>query len=349
MDGTMKGIVKRFAEPGAELCTDIPIPSVGEDDVLVKVHVAAICGTDQHIYSWNNWAQARLRLPMVFGHEFSGEIVAAGKNVTAYRPGDRIAAETHIPCNQCLQCRTGNAHNCENMQIIGVHAPGGFSEYAAIPQACVWKLDDAISYTHAAMLEPMGVAVHGVMSGPVSLKSVLILGCGPIGVMAVGAAKVAGASRVIAVDIVDEKLEMARKLGADTCINTRQHPLVEAILSMTGGTGVDVIIDYTGNVALIEESFRCLKKGGRYTMVGLPSKKLTLDLTDAVIYKEATINGVTGRRMYQTWYQCEDILRKKAFSLEDVIGGVYRLEDFAQAFADISAGKPGKMLFMVSE
>lgn len=341
----MKGLVKARPEKGAVLKTDLAIPSPGPDDVLVKVHYAAICGTDQHIYNWNSWAEERLRLPMVFGHEFSGEIVALGANVTGYSLGDRVAAETHIPCNHCVQCRTGNAHNCENMKIIGVHAEGGFSDYARIPKDCVWKLDDAISYKHAAMLEPMGVAVHGVMSGQTALKSTVILGCGPIGVMAVGAAKAAGASRVFAVDIFDDKLAMAKKLGADVLINTKQEDLCEAVLAATDGSGADVVIDYTGNVMLIESAFACLKKGGRFTMVGLPSKKLSLDLTNAVIYKEANINGVTGRRMYETWYQCTEILKKGTFSLDDVIGGEYRLEDYEQAFADIAAGKPGKMLF----
>lgn len=341
----MKGLVKSRPEPGAELCRELPVPVPKDNEILAKVRMAAICGTDQHIYGWNDWASQRVPMPMVFGHEFSGDVVAVGRSVTGFREGDRIAAETHIPCNHCYQCRTGNQHNCENMKIIGVHVPGGFSDYAVIPQDCAWKLDDAISYEHGAMLEPMGVAVHGVLSGEVQAKTVAILGCGPIGVMAVGAAMAAGAYRVIACDIFPAKLDMAKKLGADVCINTKEEDAVDAILRETEGRGADVIIDYTGNVGLIESAFGALKKGGRFTMVGLPSKKLSLDLTNAVIYKEARINGCTGRLMYETWYQCTALLKKDVFSLDDVIGGVYRLEDYQQAFADIQAGKPGKMLF----
>lgn len=345
MEKTMKGLVKQFATSGATLRTDLPVPEPADNEILVKVHAAAICGTDQHIYGWNEWAQQRVPIPMVFGHEFSGDIVAVGAGVRGFQVGDRVAAETHIPCNSCYQCRTGNQHNCEDMKIIGVHVPGGFSDYAVIPEDCAWKLDDAISYRHAAMLEPMGVAVHGVMSGEVNLKSVVILGCGPIGVMAVGAAAAAGASKVFAVDVFDEKLEMARKCGADVCINTKKEDFIQVILRETDGRGADTIIDYTGAVGLIEASFQALKKGGRYTFVGLPNNKLSLDLTNAVIYKEANMNGVTGRRMYETWFQCTEILKKGKFTLDDVIGGVYKLEDYEKAFADIAAGQPGKMLF----
>ena len=330
---------------GAVFRTDLPIPKVGDTDVLVKIHAAAICGTDRHIYQWNNWAAERVPYPMVFGHEVAGEIVELGAGVRGYRLGDRVAVETHIPCGYCEQCKTGNAHNCENMKIIGVHEAGAFSEYAVIPQDCLWKLDDAISYKHGAMLEPMGVAVHGVMSGPVTLKNVLILGCGPIGVMAVGAAKTAGAAKVMAVDVFASKLEMAGKVGADICINSGETDFVARVLAETGGSGADVIVDYTGHVGLIEQAFAALKKGGRFTLVGLPSKKLSIDVTNAIIYKEARINGVTGRLMYDTWYQCESILRKGTFSLDDVVGGEYKLEDFEKAFADIDAGLPGKVLF----
>ncbi|MBR1781298.1 MAG: alcohol dehydrogenase catalytic domain-containing protein [Oscillospiraceae bacterium] len=342
----MNGIFKHMAAPGAEYRTDLPIPEVGPTDLLVRVHVAAICGTDQHIYHWNEYASTRVPVPMVFGHEFAGDVVAVGESVRSFRVGDRVATETHIPCGHCYQCMTGNQHNCEEMKIIGVHVPGAFSDYAVIPEACAWRFDDSLSYRHAAMLEPMGVAVHGVFSGEIALQKTVILGCGPIGVMAVGAAYAGGAAGVMAVDIFDDKLAMAKKLGASELVNTRRDNLVQRILAWTDGRGADVIIDYTGNVGLIEEAFGGLRKAGRFTMVGLPSKKLSLDLTNAVVYKEAHINGSTGRLMYQTWYQCEAILKSGAISLDDVIGGVYDMRDFERAFADIAAGHPGKMLFL---
>jgi threonine 3-dehydrogenase len=325
--------------------TDLPVPQPAENEVLVKVRVAAICGTDQHIYAWNEWAQQRIPIPMVFATNLPATSLwwekgsPASGRATAWRP------KPISPATTAISAVTGNQHNCENMLIIGVHAVGGFSDYAIVPKDCIWKLDDAVSYKHGAMLEPMGVAVHGVMSGEVSLKSVVILGCGPIGVMAVGTAAAAGASKVIAVDLFDDKLKMAKKLGADICINTKEQNFVEEIKKATGGQGADVIVDYTGAVGLMEAAFEALKKGGRFTFVGLPSKKLSLELTSAVIYKEANLNGVTGRLMYKTWYQCEEILKKGSFTLDDVIGGVYKLEDYKQAFADIDAGRPGKMLF----
>lgn len=343
---TMCGICKTAATVGAEYRTDLPIPEIGDDELLVRVCATAICGTDQHIYSWNDWAQARVPVPMVFGHELSGDVVAVGKHVCGFRVGDRVAAETHIPCGHCYPCQTGSQHNCEDMKIIGVHVPGGFSDYVRIPQACAWKLEPYISYRHGAMLEPMGVAVHGVFSGDVAMKKVAVLGCGPIGVMGVGAACAGGAAGVLAVDLFDEKLAMAGRLGASRLVNTRREDPAEAILAWTAGRGADVILDFTGHVGLIETAFGALAKGGRFTLVGLPSQKLSLDLTNAVIYKEARVNGVTGRLMYQTWHQCTEILKKCVFSLDDVIGGIYDMKDFTQAFADIAAGKPGKMLLM---
>lgn len=346
MQQTMCGIYKSTPGPGAEYRTDLPIPEIGSDELLLRVCAAAICGTDQHIYSWNSWAQERVPLPMVFGHELSGDVVAVGKHVHGFRIGDRIAVETHIPCGRCHSCRTGHQHNCEEMKIIGVHVAGGFAEYVRVPQSCAWKLAPHISYRHGAMLEPMGVAVHGVFSGKIAMQNVVILGCGPIGIMGIGAAHSGGAAGILAVDVFDEKLEMAKKMGARRLVNTCMEDPVEAILDWTDGRGADVILDFTGNVSLIESAFRALCKNGRFTLVGLPSQKLSLDLTNAVIYKEANINGVTGRKMYETWYQCSRILEKGDMDLDSVIGGVYDMKDYSRAFADIIAGKPGKMLLL---
>lgn len=347
MQGRMKGIWKAGGEAGAVYREDLPIPITGEDQALVKIKVAAICGTDQHIYHWDSWAQERVPVPMVFGHEFAGEIVEIGRNLRGFQIGDRVAGETHIPCSSCYMCRTGNQHNCEEMKIIGVHVPGAFCEYIAVPQDCLWKLSPDVDYRTGAMLEPMGVAVHGVMSGEIGGRTALILGCGPVGVMAVGAAAAAGASKIFAVDLVKEKLDMAKSMGADYTINTAEENFVEVVLSRTAGRGAEAVIDYTGNAALIEEAFSALAKGGRFTMVGLPKDKLQLDLTNQVIYKEARINGVTGRLMYQTWWQCESLLSTGKYDINKVVGGIYRLEDFKKAFEYIDRGRPGKMIFEV--
>lgn len=343
---TMFGIYKTKPEPGAEYRTDLPIPEVGENDVLVRVKAAAICGTDLHILPWSPWAAARLSLPMVFGHEFAGEIVEVGGKVKDFKVGDRVAGETHIPCNNCLQCRTNNRHICENMKIIGVQAPGAFSEYISMPQDCAYLLPDDISYEMGAMLEPMGVGVHGVSVAKVKDKVVAIYGCGPIGLMAIGAAKVWGAKKIYAVDVFDDKLDVAKVMGADILLNSKNTDPVAAIKADTDGAGAEIVIDYTGSGPAILSGFASLRKGGTFVMVGLPSKELTMDFSDNIIYKEAIVIGVTGRRMYETWDECREILAAPGFSLEPVVGGVFPLKDYQKAFDALAEGKPGKMLLI---
>jgi threonine 3-dehydrogenase len=343
---TMSGVIKERPEPGAAYRTDLPIPVPGKNEVLVRVRAVAICGTDLHILPWTPYAQARIKPPMVFGHEFAGDIVGVGEGVTEYKPGDRVAGETHIPCNECYQCKTDNRHICENMKIIGVHAPGAFAEYIAFSKDCVYKLPDSIDYNTGAMLEPMGVAVHGVSVAKVKDQNVVVYGCGPIGLMAVGACKAWGAKKIVAVDIFDDKLEIALKMGADFIINAKQTDAAAKIINYFDKVGADVVIDYTGSPAGIKTQFKALRKGGRMVLVGLPSEDVTLDLTGDIIYKEATVIGVTGRLMYQTWEECAQLLNSPGFTLEPVVGGIYALKDFEDAFAAITGGKPGKMLLI---
>ncbi|NLI55269.1 MAG: alcohol dehydrogenase catalytic domain-containing protein [Clostridiales bacterium] len=346
---TMKGVLKSLPQEGAEYREDLPIPEVGPRDILVKVQAAAICGTDQHIINWTEYAKQRLTLPMVFGHEFAGDVVAVGSDVHELSVGDRVAGETHIPCNHCYMCKTNRRHNCANMKIIGVHAPGAFAEYISFPADCAYKLDDDISYEIGAMLEPMGVAVHGVSAGEVKGCNVLIFGCGPIGLMAVGAARAMGAKKIFAADVFDAKLEIAKVMGADAVLNTRAMSADEArakLLEYTDGMGADVVIDYTGNAAALQQGFGMLRKNGTFIMVGLPDKPIALDLTDAIVYKEATVKGVTGRLMYETWDECIDILKNSEFSMEPVTGGVYPLSNYMDAFNAIFSGVPGKMLLI---
>lgn len=346
MNRTMKGIYKSKPEPGAEYRTGLPIPSVGENDVLVKVKATAICGTDLHILHWNDYAAQRVPLPMVFGHEFAGEIVEKGANVTEYEIGDRIAGETHIPCNQCYQCKTNNRHICNSMKIIGVHVPGAFAEFVSIPKDCVYKLPDNISYEQGAMLEPMGVAVHGISAGEVPGKNVLVYGCGPIGLMAVGAAKANRAKQVFAADIIDEKLNLAKTMGADKIINTRNSDIFSSVMEETDGVGVDVAIDYTGNEQAILSGFSVLRKSGRFVLAGLPGSKIAFDFNENIVYKEATLIGITGRRMYETWDECIRILSAGNFNLQSVVGGIFPLEEYEKAFRALEEGRPGKIIMI---
>lgn len=346
MKRTMYGVYKEKPEIGAVLNTNLPIPEIKSNDVLIKVKATAICGTDLHIFSWDQWAAARIPLPMVFGHEFSGEIAEVGSNVKEYKVGDRVAGETHIPCNDCYQCETNNRHICENMKIIGVHVPGSFSEYISIPKDCIYKIPDSISFEIGAMLEPMGVGVHGVSAAGVEEQTILIYGCGPIGLMAIGAAKVLGAKNIIAVDVFNEKLEIAKIMGADLALNSENIDVIAEVIKETDGVGADIVIDYAGVNQAILSGFKSLKKGGKMVLVGLPSKDLIIDINENIIYKEAVVIGVTGRLMYETWEECEKILADPKFSIEPVIGGIYPLKDYEKAFEALYKGRPGKMILI---
>lgn len=346
MSKLMRGILKEKPEPGAVYREDLPIPEVNDNEILIKVKATAICGTDMHIYPWTEWAQARLKLPMVFGHEFAGDVVEIGASVRSFKIGDRVAGETHIPCNNCYQCQTGNRHICESMKIIGVHTPGSFAEYISIPVDCAWKLDDSVSYEIGSILEPMGVAVHGALSGEVGGKTVAIYGCGPIGLMAIGTVVASGASKVFAIDIFDKKLEVAKKMGADVILKAGKDDVVGTIFAATNGRGADVVIDYTGSAKAIQEGFKVLRKRGRLTLVGLPNGLVSLDISESIIYKEANVNGVTGRLMYETWWQCSELLKSEKFNIKPVIGNIYSLKDYEKAFKDIEDGCPGKMILI---
>lgn len=347
MDGTMRGVCKTAPGRGASYRTDLPIPRIGDEEVLMKVHASAICGTDVHIYGWNEWAANRMKnLPIVFGHETAGEIVEVGKNVTGWQVGDRISVETHIPCNHCFQCEHDRRHICENMKLFGVTEPGAFAEYAPVPAGCAVRLDDAVSYEMGAMLEAMGAGVHGVEKADVRGKTVLVSGCGPIGLMVVGACKAHGARRIVACDILPEKLKLAEAMGADVTVNSAETDIVRAVRRESGGAGADAAIDITGSGRAIVAGLRALRKGGRMVSVGLPNGEIPVNLTEDIIYREIEYTGVSGRQMFATWDDCMEILKSPGFSLEPVMGGRYPLDGFEDALAAIQSGAPGKMLLI---
>ena len=346
MAKVMKGVYKETPGPGAVWREDLSVPSIRENEMLVRVKAAAICGTDLHIYPWTEWAKKRLTLPMVFGHEFSGEVVEVGGSVRNFEVGDRVAGETHIPCNACYQCQTGNQHNCNAMKIIGVHVAGCFAEYISIPVDCAWKLDASLSFELGAMLEPMGVAVHGILSGEIGGKTVAVYGCGPIGLMGIATAAACGALQIFAIEPFEQKLALAKQMGATAVFQAGKTNVVDAVKEATRGEGVDVVVDFSGNAKAIQEGFKILRKGGRFSLVGLPDGQISLDLTDAIIYKEATVIGVTGRLMYKTWWQCNELLRSGKVDIKKAIGGVYPLRNYEKAFAALQSGSPGKMILI---
>ncbi len=340
----MKALLKTEPQQGATLM-DVPIPEIGPDDLLVKVQAAAICGTDNHIYDWTPWAQERLTLPMIFGHEYCGEVVQVGANVRGFVEGDMVAAETHIPCLQCHQCRTGRQHTCEQMKIIGVHVDGAFSEYARLPVACAWKLAPGTNPDLGAILEPIGVAANGLFKDRIDGASLAVIGCGPIGIFCAQLALAAGARRVFVTDVSEYRLEMARRIVPEaTALNPARDDVRAAVDEATSGRGLDVVIELSGSGPGTAQAFDLLAKGGRVSLVGLPSQPITLEMTSAIIYREAVVYGSTGRLMWDTWYRVEGLLKEKKFDPLPVITHRFPMEEYAQALELTMSGNAGKVI-----
>src|SRR5579864_8424904 len=246
MPSTMLAVVKPQAAPGAEV-REVKIPKFGRTDVLVKVKVASICGTDLHIYNWDRWAQNRIHPPLIPGHEFCGEVAAFGDEVTSVKEGDFVSAEMHVACGKCLQCRTGEAHICQNVKIIGVDADGAFAEYVVIPESNIWKLDPAIPLEYASILDPLGNAVHTVLAGEIAAKSVAITGCGPTGLFSIAVARAVGATSVFAMEVNEYRAQIARAMKADYVLNPAKENVRAIVMEKTGGIGVDVVLEMAGH------------------------------------------------------------------------------------------------------
>jgi len=339
----MRALVKPGPEPGF-LLTDVPIPSIGPTDVLIRVEKAGLCGTDQHIYTWDNWAQHRIKPPLIVGHEFMGTVAAIGDAVRSVRVGERVSAEGHIADLTCLLCRTGQAHICERVQIVGVDRDGAFAEYVAIPEYNVWRLDPAIPDEYAAIFDPLGNAVHTVMAAGVSVKSVAITGVGSIGLMAIPVARAAGATAVYAIDINPAKLELARQLGADATFLSTQSDLVAEIRSRTRGDGVDVLLEMSGSASAIDLGLQLVRNGGTAALLGIPPENVNLNLAERIIFKGLTVLGVNGRRMFETWYQTEALLRSGRVDLRSIITHILPYTQFERAFELMSKGEAAKIV-----
>jgi len=340
----MKALIKDKPTRGATL-TDLPVPRIGENDLLVKVQAAAICGTDIHIYQWSEFASSRVKLPFLFGHEFSAEVVEVGKNVTHFKKGDRVAAETHIPCGHCYQCTTGLQHVCRDMKIIGVHTPGAFADYAVLPAVCAWKLDPAISYEIGSTLEPFGIGVHALSKTKPAGKKVIVFGCGPIGIYAQMVAKMSGAEYVIGVDITPERLDLARKMGTDFVLNAKEVDVVEEVSKISKGLGMDIVVELTGNKGIVNEASKTLRRGGDLVLVGLFSGSVEWDLVNNVIYKEANVYGVTGRIMWDTWWTAQSILLSGKIDVTPVITHYFDLREFDKALQLAESATTGNIVF----
>lgn len=340
----MRAIVKPSAAPGFRVA-DVPEPTCGPTDVMVRVHHAGVCGTDLHIYEWDEWAQGRVRPPRIVGHEFAGEIVTVGRDVREpWQVGQRVTAEGHIVLGVSRQSRTGEGHLAPDSEIIGIDRDGAFAEYIAMPAGNIWPLDPEIPTEIGAIHDPMGNAFHTVLTADIPGSVVLILGCGPIGCFATGIARAAGAAQVIAVDIVPARLELARTMGATTLLNARTDDVPASVRDATGGEGADVVCEMSGVPQALHEGFAAVRNGGRVQLLGIPRGDVPINLATEIIFKGITVYGVIGRRMYRTWYQMRQFLRSGQFDPRPVITHRFPLEGVEEAIAVIKDGKAGKVI-----
>lgn len=343
MAAAMRALIKPGREPGFAL-VERPLPEIGPTDVLIAVEKVGLCGTDHHIYAWDGWAKARIKPPLIVGHEFMGTVAAIGDAVKSVRVGERVSGEGHIADGTCLLCRTGQAHICERVQIIGVDRDGAFAQYLALPEYNVWRLDPAVPDEFAAIFDPLGNAVHTVMAAGVSVKSVAITGVGSIGLMAIPVARAAGATSVYAIDVNPSKLELALRLGADAAFAATQPDLVEQIHARTNGDGVDVLLEMSGSGAAIDVGLQLVRNGGTAALLGIPSDNVNLNLAERIIFKGLTVLGINGRRMFETWYQTEALVKSGRVDLGSIITHVLPYTQFEKAFELMRNGEAAKIV-----
>jgi len=334
----VQAIMKKRPAPGLEL-GEVRRPSPGPRDVLVRVTKTGICGTDRHIYEWDKWTSNRLTPPIVVGHEFVGIVSDTGVAVQSVQPGDRVSGEGHIGCGHCYCCRTGQSHICEHVDILGVDIQGCFAPYVLLPESNIWKVDPRIPDDQACLFDPFGNAMHTVMAQPISGKQVLVTGCGTIGLMAIGICHSGGADKVIAVDPNPKKREMAEKMGADVVLEQAEE---HAVKDLTDRGGADVLLEMSGYPQAIVAGFKSVRHGGTVSLLGIPPDEVTLTWAEDLIFKGLTIYGINGRKMYQTWYQCESFLRRDPELIEPLITHRLpfdRFEEGIHAMQDGSACK----------
>ena len=346
----MRALRKTARTPGAEL-VEVPVPQPGEGEVLVRVHAASICGTDLHIFEWNEWAEGRIRhLPMTFGHEVAGTVVELGPEVHHLQEGAFVAAETHIACGHCSTCRTGREHICENLRILGVDSDGAFADQVILPAHNAWVVGPGIDPDVASIMEPFGNAVHAVF-GPeggedIATNAVAVIGCGPIGLFCAGVVRSLGAWKVIAVEPNPYRLAKAAEMGADLLVDPSSEDPVAAVMEATGGQGAEVVLEMSGNPRAIDQGTRMLARGGRMSLLGLPDGPVTLDLNDQVIFKEARLQGITGREMFRTWQQTTTLLSTGRVDVATVITHRLPLERLEDAFAATASGSSGNVILL---
>lgn len=340
----MKAILKLGPEPGA--CqADLPDPEPPvSNQVLVRVKASSICGTDFHVYSWDAWSASRVRPPRVMGHEFAGEVVAVGSEVEALQPGDYVSGESHWVCGVCLQCRAGQGHVCEKTRILGIDVDGCFAEYVTVPEASLWKNDLSLPPEIACIQDPLGNAIHATLAGEVAGQSVVVLGCGPIGVFAVAVARAAGASAVIATDTKPFRTELARKLGATAALDARTEDIEKSVLNATNGRGADVVLEMSGAPQAIVQAARLSRPGGRISLMGIPTQNVEMPIAE-MIFKGLDIQCIVGRRLYQTWQTMSGLLLSGALDVRPAITHELEFGEIDHGMALMRDGLCGKVVF----
>lgn len=345
MTGTMQAVVKTAAAAGSIAMQTLPIPQPGPREILVRVKAAAVCGTDVHIRRWNPWAQARMNPPVVIGHEFSGEVVETGSEVRTVRVGDRVSAESHIPCNICPICHEGNRHVCPNTRCIGVHQDGCFAQYIVIPEEIAFVYNDSsLPWEQLALMEPLGVAVHGITDVPLAAKTVAIIGAGPLGQMGILTARLTGAARVIVLEPDRKRAALAETLGADHVIDPLSEDPVAAVKALTGGFGPHVAVDFSGSQAGLAAAMQYLRPEGQLTCVALPDQPVSVSISDFG-YRGCSIRGIAGRRMYENWEEIRGLL-DRGLDLSPIVTHRLPLQEFAQGLDLTEQGACGKCILL---
>lgn len=338
---TMKALVKKYKEPGIWM-EDVPIPEIGINDVLIKIHKTSICGTDIHIYRWDEWSQKTIPVPMTIGHEFVGVIEKMGSNVHDFKIGEVVSGEGHIVCGTCRNCLAGRRHLCNKTSGVGVNRAGAFAEYLAIPVTNVWHADPSIGLDELSCFDPFGNAVHTALAFDVLGEDVLITGAGPIGIMAAAIAKHAGARHVVITDMNPYRLELAKKMGATLAVNIKEESLQDAMKKLGMKEGFDVGLEMSGNGSAFSGMVDAMCHGGKIALLGIQNPKTQIDW-DKVVFNGLTIKGIYGREMYETWYKMTAMLQS-GLDISPVITHHFKYTDFLEGFKVMDSGESGKVV-----
>ncbi len=342
----VKAVVKTKRTKGMEF-KEVPIPRIGLRDVLIKVNITAICGTDVHIHDWTRWAQHRLVPPRIIGHEFVGSVEKIGEEVTRVEVGDHVSAESHISCGRCYQCRNRYSEVCRNLKLLGVDYDGALAEFLVLPEHVLWKNDSNIPDEWATIQEPFGNAIDTVLVEDVSTKTILILGAGPIGLFATGIARASGASLIIVSDPNNYRLAISKKMGAHIALNPGRQNITKHVLEATNNNGVDVVLECTGSNQALNQGLQVITPGGRISILGIYEKPVSIDLNKEVIFKKIRVYGITGRKVFSTWYKTSRFLSSGLVDPGPIITHRFSLKDYKKGIKLMKDGKCGKVILKV--